>query len=241
MPRPTPSNPMTALVNLDLTAVALCEEGANSRAHILLTKRKENTSMTFEDLMKALNPEQAKIVSDHIAEIETAKDKAINDLNGQVTALTGENEDLKKAKPVEQTEDIMKNVSPEVKAMVEKLQSQVSELVADREEVLANERFAKVKALPVAEDELKSVLKAASPAVITILEKAAAAISAGLGATGTAANGDMHDESANDQYAKLEKSAKKIMEEDSMTFEKAFTVACERDPETYKKYVKGVK
>ena len=42
MPMPiTLSNPETALVNLNLNRVALCNEGANSRAHILLTKRKE--------------------------------------------------------------------------------------------------------------------------------------------------------------------------------------------------------
>ena len=48
--------------------------------------------------------------------------------------------------------------------------------------------------------------------------------------------------SANDQYGKLEKSAKDIMAKNAgMTFEKAFAMACDADPDTYKKYVEGVK
>lgn len=238
----TLSNPVTALVNLKLDAVALCEEGANSRAHILLTKRKENASMTFEELMKALNPDQAQVITAHINGIVIGKDKAIGDLNAKINELTTENETLQKAKPQQpQEEDIFKDLSPAAKALVEKLQGQVTELVADREESLAKDRFAKVKALPIEEAELKSVLKSVSPAVFSILEKAATAIEAGLAPQGTAAAGEVAGDSAADHYAKLEKAANKIMEDEtSMSFEKAFTVACERDPETYKKYVKGV-
>ena len=47
---------------------------------------------------------------------------------------------------------------------------------------------------------------------------------------------------ADDQYGKLEKSAKDIMAQNAgITFEKAFTMACDADPATYKKYVEGVK
>jgi hypothetical protein len=74
MPELTRSNPSFALVNLTLDAVALCNEGANSRADILLTKRKESQIMpTFDELLKELTPESADVVTKHIAAIEAAK------------------------------------------------------------------------------------------------------------------------------------------------------------------------
>ena len=96
---------------------------------------------------------------------------------------------------------------------------------------------------PCEEAQLKDVLKSASPAVVSILEAAAAAIEKGLE---TAKGRDMDPaftgSSANDQYGKLEKSAKDIMAKNAgMTFEKAFAMACDADPDTYKKYVEGVK
>lgn len=245
MPMPlTLSNPEAALVNLSLDAVALCNEGANSRAHILLTKRKEKESMptSFEELLKALNPEQAETVNKHIAGVEAAKDGVIKGLNDKITELTGKVETLEKAKPAAPaTDDVLKNASPEIKAMVEKLQGTVNSLVAEREEDLAKSRYEKVKALPVEEAELKGVLKSASPAVLTILEKAATAIAEVLAAKGKETPNNFPG-GADDAYNALEKSAKAIMGENTgMTFEQAFTKACEKDPTSYAKYAKGEK
>lgn len=242
MPALTPSNPTTALVNLTLDAVALCNQGANSRAHILLTKRKENKNMTFEEFMKALNPEQATLVTEHIAGIELAKDKTISELNEKVSTLTSDMDTLQKAKTVEaQPEDIMKDVSPAVKAFIDKLQADANAFVALQQETIAKERYEKVKALPVPEADLKEVLKSASPAVLSILEKAATAIAAGLAPVGKTTDPEFHGDSADDFYSILEKSAEAIAKAESITKEKAFTIACERDPETYAKYAKGVK
>lgn len=238
MPIITPSNPEAALVNLSLDAVALCNEGANSRAHIMLLKRKEKESMpkSFEELLKALTADEASLVTKHISDIETAKDEVIKGLNTKITELTGENETLKKAKPADQSEDILKSVSPEVKEMIEKLQTKVTSLVSEREEELAKARFAKVKALPVEEELLKSVLKSASPAVLSVLEKAAAAIEEGLAAKGKD-TGDNFAITADDAYAMLEKSAKSIAAAEGITFEAAFTKAVETDPKSYNAYV----
>lgn len=241
MPSITPANPVTELVNLNLEAIALCNEGANSRAHILLTKRKENKSMSFEEFLKALNSEQAELVNKHIEEIAAAKDKTISELNEQVIKLTTKVEEIEKSKAKEDDEDIFKNIPPEVKAHIEKLQSTVNSLVQAQEEVLANERFMKVKALPVEETELKTVLKSVSPAVFAILEKAAKVIENGLIAKGKVTEADFQEETEASSYAKLEKVAKEIMKENTdITFEQAFTLACEKDIETYKNYVKGV-
>lgn len=230
----TPSNPITALVNLDVNAVALVEEGANTRAHILLTKRKENETMSFDELIKALNQEQAELITEHIAELVATKDSEVAKLKEQVEELS------KASEPKEDppTVDITKNASPELKAYVEKLQETVSGLVAAQEEAMAAERFEKVKALPVEEEDLKEILKSVSPAVFGILEKAAVALEASLKAKGKATP----EEPDEDFYEVLSKAARAIMKEDSkLSFEQAFTKACERDVETYQKYAKGVK
>lgn len=250
----TPSNAQTALVDLSLDAIALCNEGCNSRADILLVKsRKEGVNMpkTFEELLKALQPDQADIVTKHITGVEAAKDEVIKGLNGQITELTGKVNDLtgqvdalQKNKPTSnQEDDVLKSLSPELQALFKKQQSTIDGLLAAQAEDLAKARFEKCKAIPCEEAELKEVLKTASPAVVAVLEKAAAAIEKGtLTATGGDGNPAFVGTSADDLYGKLEKAAKELMTaNEGMTFEKAFTKACEADPDTYQKYVKGVK
>lgn len=250
--RITPSNAQTALVDLSLGAVALCNEGANSRADIIFTKRKESVSMptNFEELLKALQPAQADIVTKHIAGVEAAKDAEIGKLNGQIATLTTEKTNLegqvaeltKNQKPAAE-EDVLKSLSPELQALFKKQQETIAGLVADKADELAKSRFEKCKAIPCEEAQLKEVLKSASPAVVSILEAAAAAIEKGLEtATGRDTDPAFTGSSATDQYGKLEKSAKEIMLKNAgMTFEKAFAMACDADPDTYKKYVEGVK
>ena len=151
--------------------------------------------------------------------------------------LTGKVETLEKAKPVAPAaDDVLKNASPEIKAMVEKLQGTVNVLVSEREEEVTKARFEKVKALPIEETELKNVLKSASPAVLAVLEKAAVAISEGLAAKGKE-TGSEFPGGAKSAYTSLEKLAKTIMAEDAkMTFEQAFTKACERPCFVYRLY-----
>jgi len=244
---------MTALVNLNLDAVALCNQGANSRAHILLTKRKETKNMTIEELLKAMTPEQAKVVTDHLAGITKAKDESITQLTGEVTTLkstvtdlTGKVETLGKSKPTvpqpaaaPSTEEVLKSASPEIKALFEGMQSTMNTLVAAQEENLAKSRFEAVKALPVEEATLKSVLKSASPAVFDVLKAAAAAVTATTKATGTSIDGEMPG-IGNTAYTSLDKSAKEIQKSTAgLTYEQAFTKACEADPAAYAKYCRG--
>lgn len=241
--RITPSNPSTALVDLRLRAVALCNEGANSRADIIMTKRKEKATMpkTYEELLQALQPEQAEILTKHIAGINAAHEQDIAKLNQTITELNGKVETLEKKTPAP-AEDVTKGMSPEIAELFKRQQATIDQLLADKADALATQRFEKCKAIPVAEDELKSVLKSASPAVVTILEKAAAAILTKTHTPeGSSANPEFVGTSANDLYGKLEKSANAIMEQNpALTFEQAFTQACSADPETYKKYTEEV-
>ena len=237
----TQSNPQAALVDLSLSAVALCNEGANSRADILLYKRKETNSMpkTFEELMAALDTDAAAVVTKHIETLRAADQATIKNLQGEVDTL-------KTAAPAAQApaheEDVLKGASPEIRALFEKMQGQMNQLLAAQEANVVEERYQKCKALPCEEATLREVLKSASPATVSILEAAANAIAEGLHkATGTSASGTIKTGTADAAYAALEKSAKTIAAEQGITFEKAFTEACQRDPDTYKKYVEGVR
>jgi len=244
--RITPSNPSTALVDLRLRAVALCNEGANSRADIIMTKRKENATMpkTYEELLQALQPNQAEILTKHIEGIKSQHEQTVAELNKTVAELKGEVESLKKSAPVTTTpaDDVTKSMSPEVAELFKRQQATIDQLLADKAESLAASRFEKCKAIPVAEDELKGVLKTASPAVVAILEKAAAAIvEKSHTPEGSNANPLFVGNTADDLYGKLEKSAKEIMKQSTgMTYEQAFAEACQRDPETYRKYTEEV-
>lgn len=237
------------LVDLDLDRVALCNQGANSRAHILLTKRKENVSMpkTFEELMAILEPAHAEVIKNHLADVVKTKDEDIAKLNTQVDTLTGEVETLKEtaksASATNDKDDILKGVSPEIAAYIGELQKSVNTLVEDKAEAIAKQRFDAVKAIPMEEETLKSVLKTASPAVFEVLKAAATAVEgAVLTAKGKDLDSDTFVADRDGAYAKLEKSARDIMKENtSITFEQAFMEACSKDSVTYAKYVgKGV-
>ena len=130
---------------------------------------------TFDELLAALTPEQATIVKNHLAALETTKVDEITELNKTIGTLKAEVETLKKStEPTK--EDILKTASPEMVSYIKSLQETVGTLVADKEEALAKSRFEAVKALPVDEVTLKSILKSASPAVYEVLVKAATAV-----------------------------------------------------------------
>lgn len=229
------------LVDLQLGAVALCNQGANSRADIIFTKRKEQKSMpnTFEELMKSLNAEHAKMIQDYLDGVNKTHEETLKGLQDKIDALE------KSAKPAateEPTPDVMKSLPAEVQKKFDDMQATINAMVTKQAEDLAAARFEKCKALPVEEGELKDVLKAASPAVVSILEKAAAALASSMHTpAGSDASGQMQKSGADSYYSVLEKSAKDIMAKNAgMTFEAAFTAAVEADPDTYAKYAQEV-
>lgn len=241
---PEQFKPKRSLVDLDLTAVALVAEGANSRAHILLNKtnkRKENTIMTFEELVASLKPEQAELINKRIkleqdAHAETKQ--TVEQLNARVAELE------KAIKATEEPpKEVLKNLDPTVKEMFEKMQKTINDLVTDKAEALAASRFEKCKAIPVEEAQLKEVLKSASPTVVEVLEKAAAAIvEKAHSPAGTSTSGEFSQEDQGFYYGILEKAAQKLQKENpAMTFEQAFDKACTENSDVFTKYVKGVK
>ncbi len=250
MPNEIPDTEMqTCLIDLDLTRVALCNTGANSRADILLTKRKENTQMptptTFEEVSKSLEAPVLDLINKHFEGLMSAKDTEISDLKKQL-------DDFKKQAPVtaepaktaEPTpEDLLKTASPELAALFKKQQETLDMLVAKEQEALAARRFDAVKAIPCKEEDLKGVLKSISPAGYEVLKAAAQAIEKSVTKepAGSDAQGVIEKQSPADQaYATLEKSAKDLQAANAgMSFEQAFAQACEQNPDVYTSYVKG--
>ena len=251
---PTPSNTtemQTFLVNLDLSRIALCNAGCNTRADILLTKRKETDTMpsfaSYEDVAKSLEPDVLSLIQAHFKSELDAKDAEIAGLNKSIANLQTTVDNLKKSAPAEPSEpspeELLKGLSPEVKKMFENQQTLLNQLIAKDQEATANARFAAVKALPVEEAALKEVLKTASPATFDVLVAAAKAVSEATltEPAGSDADGDI-SKSANDAYAILEKSAKDYMAaHPEMSFEQAFTAACTSNPDAYVNYTKGAK
>lgn len=239
--------PQFALVDLDLDAVALCGAGSNSRADILLTKRREKNSMpkfdTVADLLKSLEPENVTLIEQHIAAEVAKKDTELVSRDATITDLNKQLEAAKAAvtPPAQASADLLKSVPQEVRDEIAKLRGTVTTLIDERNAEIANARFEMCKAIPVPEADLKEVLKTASPAAVTVLEKAAQAISEGLlkskGKTLDGAFTGSADEAA---YNKLSKTATEIMTAESISFEAAFLKACERLPDVYGEYQKGV-
>lgn len=196
---------------------------------------------TFEELMTGLEPDAASLVTKHIETLQTADKALIGQLQAQVTELEKKVTASAAGSETQPSNDIFKNASPEIKAAFEKMQGQMQQLLDAQAENLVEKRYQLCKAIPVEEAALRDVLKSASPATLAVLEKAATAITEGLmKATGSDVSGTMKGTDADSAYATLEKSAKAIAAEQGITFEKAFGVACERDPGTYKSYVEGV-
>lgn len=241
MPGITPSNASFALVDLDLSAVALCNQGANSRAHILLTKGKEKPSMTYEELIAQLKPEQVALITKKFADDTAIKDTEISTLKTDLAKKATPPATPPAIPPV--AEDIMKTLPPEVQELFKTMKASQDQMIAEKAEELAKTRYQKCKALPgIEETALKEVLKTASPAVIDILEKAATAVEKTLlNPQGTEGNPNFSKPGVDGVYGQLEKAAKDIMKTaTTLTFEQAFNKACEDNADIYKKYVKEV-
>ena len=238
--------PRFSYLDMTLNAVALCSQGANSRAHILLTKsmKEGNPSMEFNDILAGLTPEAQAVVNKHIEDATTqAVNAAVAPLTAQVTELTETNKSLTEAAKgaAEPTvpEDVMKSLPESVQKQFEEMQKSIKALEDEKEENLAKSRFNIVKAIPCDEATLKSVLKTASPEVFAVLTKAAASIEEGLGKTAAAAGEGSTVVSSDDAYAALEKHAEVIAKSENVTDAVAFTMACEQHPDLYDQYVKG--
>lgn len=244
---PNGFTPRFTLLDMCLDAVALCGQGANSRAHILLSKsmKEGNSKMEINEILSGLSTDAQAVVTKHITDtVDAAVTKAVAEavapLNTEIENLKATNKSLEDAKNAKVEEpapaDFAKSLPDEARKQFEEMQKSIQRLEAEKAESVAKSRFEIVKAIPCEADTLKSVLKTASPEVFDVLVKAAAAIEAGLGDSKAAAGEGKLDKSADDYYAELETIASNIAKSDNLSPAQAFTKACEQNPELYKQY-----
>ena len=240
--------PRFSYLDMKLNAVALCAQGANSRAHIMLTKsmKEGNPSMEINEILASLTPEAQAVVNKHIETVKAdAVNAAVEPLNTQITELTATNKSLTEAAaktPATEPavpEDVMKSLPEAVRVQIEAMQKSIKALEDEKAENLVKSRYAVVKALPCDETELKAVLKTASPEVFAVLTKAAAAIENGLGKSTAVAGEGAMTVSSDDAYNALEKHADAIAKSENLTAAAAFVRACEEHPDLYDQYKKG--
>lgn len=244
---PNTFTPLFTLVDMNLEAVALCSQGANSRANILLTKsmKEGNSKMGINEILAGLSEEAQATLTKHIEETATAKvTKAVEDavapLNAKIAELEATNKSLTEnaAKATQSTEpeDFTKSLPEPARKQFEEMQKSLAALQAERAEALAKSRFEVVKAIPCDSNKLKSILKNVDPDVFEVLTKAATAIEEGIGKSTAAAGEGKLDKSTDDYYKELETIADGISKSEGVSLAKAFTLACERNADLYAKY-----
>lgn len=245
---PNTFTPLFTLVDMNLEAVALCSQGANSRANILLTKsmKEGNSKMGINEILAGLSEEAQATLTKHIEETATANvTKAVEDavapLNAKIAELEATNKSLEenaaKATQPAEPEDFTKSLPEPARKQFEEMQKSLAALQAERAEALAKSRFEVVKAIPCDSDKLKSILKNVDADVFEVLTKAAAAIEEGIGKSTAAAGEGKLDKSTDDYYKELETIADGISKSEGVSLAKAFTLACERNADLYAKYV----
>ena len=244
---PNTFTPLFTLVDMNLEAVALCSQGANSRANILLTKsmKEGNSKMGINEILAGLSEEAQATLTKHIEETATANvTKAVEDavapLNAKIAELEATNKSLEenaaKATQPTEPEDFTKSLPEPARKQFEEMQKSLAALQAERAEALAKSRFEVVKAIPCDSDKLKSILKNVDADVFEVLTKAAAAIEEGIGKSTAAVGEGKLDKSTDDYYKELETIADGISKSEGVSLAKAFTLACERNADLYAKY-----
>lgn len=255
------------LKKLTITAVALCKQGANPDAHIMLYKSLDkggNTMKTLEEILKSLPAEEQETVN---KAIEDAKKAMPEDKQKEMDALDEDKKKLEKSveeleKSLEATkvsksakdaeEEMLKSVPEAVRKMFEqtKADAEAAKAIAKamQEEKINKSFIEKVsvyKSLPAKADELGPILKAVSQAD----EKLGTQLEGILKATNELVEkgaafkelGDNQGGSASDALAQLEKHVNEIVVKNtSMTKEQAYAKALELHPDLYDAYVKSL-
>lgn len=253
------------ILDLLVDRVDLVDEGANSAAHIKLYKRKETEQvMNFDEILAKMKPEHREVIESELAkaksevpeDVSTELAKAKGDVETLTTDLAKAKADLDEvnvAKSKDQEpdfEEVLKSLDPSVQAVFKSLKAQkdAAEEVARQaaEEKVTQEAVAKareLKALPVEEGKLVEVMKGITPEVHEILKAANQAMldSGVLSEVGKSKEQSATNNAGNaaDAWAKIEKAAEVIAEEEKISKAKAVTKAIRQNPDLYREYLEG--
>jgi len=241
------------LVNIEYDRVDLVKEGANSPAFIKLIKSRGGSSMTLEEILKAMKPEHAAIVTKALEDKDAALQSAIEEA---VAKAKGEMAAAQPPAPGTSEEDILKSVKdPAVKALLEtqiaKAKAAEAELKKARDMQEQAEAVSKAKEVPnIGAEEAKLAeiykkLKATDAQlcedVFGILKSASALISEGgafteIGKSAPAGGSGSADEST--AWAQIEKAADAIAKERNISKAASISAAIKENPELYEQYLR---
>ena len=239
------------LEDLIIDRVDLVDEGANSASFIALYKRKERGNMNLEEILASLEPEQAKVVQDAIDTASGNLSKALADVaaiqkekDDLVASFEKEKEDLKKSKDGDSEEALLKAMPEaaktaylQMKAQKEAAEQEVRKARDAEAHAEAVNKALSLKALPIEQEKLVSILKTGSDEFVEVLTKINKAIADSvLGEVGSVDKNNSTSEAA---WAKIEGKAAEIVKVKGVTKAKAITMVVNDNPELYKEYIKG--
>lgn len=258
---------MNKLKKLKITAVALCHQGANPDAHIMLYKSIPGggkSMKTLEEIIKGLPQEEQDLVN---AEIEKAKKEMPADMKTKMDTMEADKkkaEDLAKSLQTEvdtlkinkskskdeEEAELMKSMPEAIRKAFEdmKKKTAAAEAVAKamQEESLKKQYIAKAeiyKSIPAKAEELGDILKSIAAADAGLCEKVENILKASneLIAKGAAFKeiGDGRSANTVEAIDKLEKCVEGIIaKSQGLTKEQAYLKALEQHPEMYEAYLK---
>lgn len=252
------------LTDLVVNRVDLVGEGANSAAFIEIFKGKEqDTQMGVSEIISKLKPEHAQVIQaelDSLAKQRDEANEALADANAKLEKACekpegdeksegdekpeGDDESVEKETGFDETE-VLKSMPAAAREMFEKMREQkeaAEELVRkNAEEKVEAEAVAKaavMKSLPIEQAKLVEIIKRCDEEVVDLLKAASAAIdSAVLDEVGKAKPSTA--EVGGDAWEKIEAKADEIAKRDSVTKQKAVSIAIKENPELYKEYLDG--
>lgn len=158
-----------------------------------------------------------------------------------------EMEDMEKGVGFDETE-VLKAMPEQARAMFEKMreqkeaaEEQVRKNAEEKAEAAAIAKAATMKSLPIEQAKLVEILKSCGDEVTELLAAASAAIdNAVLNEVGKSkGNGASNVDGAGDAWSKIEAKAEEIAKRDSITKQKAVSVAIKENPALYKEYLDG--
>lgn len=266
------------LTNLKITKVSLVDEGACSAAHITLFKQKKGGSeMTFEEMMESLSEEQQAIIKAKFdaqnEELEEAK-KAFSEKEEELEKVKQEKKDLEtkaseteeedlaieadsedgvtKAKKELTEEEILKNVDPAVKEMIQKAKSEaeihkqaVLKMKEEKEIAEVTEIAKSLSGVGTEETQMVSMLRKAKSLDVELYAEVLKALQV---ANNIIADSELLKEKGQsfagndvDAWSKVDAKADEIAKTRGVSKAKATNIVIDEFPELYQAYLDSLR
>jgi hypothetical protein len=201
-----------------------------------LTDKDTELSAANDALAKANEELETLKAKDKVCECdgELGEDGKCKECGGTKKSASFDETELVKSMPEQARALYLK-----MRTQKEAAEEQVRKNAEAQAEADAIAKAASLKAIPVEQATLVGILKGCSPDVLSVLTAANDAIEAAvLGEVGKNKGNGASTEAA-DAWSDIEKAAEAIQKRDSVTKEKAISLAISENPELYKQYLEG--